>query len=66
VCLGLVMQRRWYVGYYLRPAGDENAYDDVIPGFDRWTMPIRQQRNLVKRGAGRKSRPMLLYEFMIR
>jgi hypothetical protein len=46
VYLGFVMQRRRYVSYYSRPAGDENEYDDVIPGFDRWSMPIRQQRSL--------------------
>jgi len=30
VCLGLVIQKRWYVSYYSRPVGDENEHDEVI------------------------------------
>jgi len=35
VCLGLVIRKRCYAGYYSIPAGDENEHDAVILGFDR-------------------------------
>ena len=50
VYLGLVLQKRWNVSYYSRPAGDENEHDDVNPQISQITritiVTLRAMRNL--------------------